>query len=57
MGEYAEMTLDGEFCESCGVYMGDSHGYPQRCDGCHHEITTAEVEKEYGRGMRNETSD
>ena len=47
MGEYAEMTLDGTLCESCGVYMGEGYGYPQRCDDCHHEITKTEVEKEF----------
>lgn len=47
MGDYAEMTLDGVFCESCGEYMGEDLGYPQRCADCHHEITTAEVEKDF----------
>ena len=41
------MMLDGVFCEGCGEYMGDNFGYPQRCAECHHEITTAEVEKEF----------
>lgn len=27
MGEYAEMMLEGEFCEGCGVYLGDACGY------------------------------
>lgn len=47
MGEYAEMTLNGDFCEGCGEYMGYGNGYPQRCKECHHEITVAEVEKEF----------
>lgn len=53
MGEYAEMTLSGEFCEACGEFMGDGNGYTQRCADCHHEITTAEVEKE--RSIQNGT--
>lgn len=57
MGEYAEMTLNGDFCEACGEFMGDGNGngngYPQRCADCHHEITTAEVENEFERGMRD----
>ncbi|XKI14204.1 YhfH family protein [Sporosarcina sp. ANT_H38] len=56
MGEYAEMTLEGEFCEGCGEYIGDGNGYPQRCAGCHSEITTAELEKEIGRGKHFGTS-
>lgn len=47
MGEYAEMTLEGVFCEACGEFMGEGIGFTQRCAGCHHEITTAEVEKEF----------
>lgn len=57
MGEYAEMSLDGEFCEGCGEYIGDGNGYPQRCAGCHHEITKAELEKEFGRRLHRGTSD
>lgn len=53
MGEYAEMMLDGECCEACGVYLGGGNGHPQRCPDCHHEITTAEVEKELGRGAQD----
>ena len=49
MGEYAEITLHGVFCEGCGCYIGDGFGYSQRCDGCHDEITKAELEKEIGQ--------
>ena len=47
MGEISDMHLDGTLCESCGVYMGEGYGYSQCCADCHHEITMAEVEKEF----------
>jgi len=37
MGEMAEMVLDGTMCEGCGEFMGDSCGYPRRCDACGEE--------------------
>ena len=41
MGEIAEMMLDGTLCEGCGIYMGDSYGYPRRCDDCAIDETPA----------------
>lgn len=35
MGEIAEMMLDGDLCEGCGVYMGSAgQGFPRRCRDC-----------------------
>lgn len=34
MGEIAEMMLDGELCEQCGVYMGGASGFVRICGGC-----------------------
>jgi hypothetical protein len=35
MGEIAEMMLDGDLCEGCGVYMGfPGEGFPRRCASC-----------------------
>jgi len=35
MGEIAEMMLDGDLCEGCGVYMGSSgQGFTRRCHSC-----------------------
>ena len=34
MGEYADMILEGESCQDCGVYLGDAVGYPRTCKGC-----------------------
>lgn len=35
MGEIAEMMLDGDLCEGCGVYMGGpGRGVPRRCADC-----------------------
>jgi hypothetical protein len=28
------MMLDGTLCEGCGVFMGDPHGFPRRCQDC-----------------------
>lgn len=34
MGEIADMMLDGTLCEGCGVYVGQSRGYPRKCRDC-----------------------
>jgi hypothetical protein len=35
MGEIAEMMLDGDLCEGCGVYMGSpGQGFVRRCRDC-----------------------
>lgn len=34
MGEYADMILDGEMCEGCGIFLDGASGFPQRCRGC-----------------------
>lgn len=34
MGEIAEMMLDGDMCQYCGVWVGGGDGYPQSCAGC-----------------------
>ncbi len=36
MGEIAEMILEGDLCEICGVYLDDEggDGFPRRCEGC-----------------------
>ena len=35
MGEIAEMMLDGEMCEGCGVYLGgEALGIPRKCQSC-----------------------
>lgn len=49
MDEYAEMMLEGEFCEGCGVYLGDACGYPQGCVECEEQIAIDELEKEIGQ--------
>lgn len=38
MGEIAEMMLDGDLCEQCGVYMGSpGQGFPRKCKDCRRE--------------------
>ena len=34
MGEYADMIIDGETCQECGVYLGEAVGYPRSCRSC-----------------------
>ena len=34
MGDWADLMLDGVVCEACGVYLGDSVGYPRSCPSC-----------------------
>lgn len=34
MGEISEDVIDGIMCESCGAYLGEGTGSPQRCDTC-----------------------
>ena len=34
MGEFADAILDGEFCESCGEWLGSGWGAPRLCEGC-----------------------
>lgn len=37
MGEYAEMMLDGTYCQSCGEFLNggeDGEGFPMFCAGC-----------------------
>ena len=46
MGEYAEMILDGECCQICGEYLGESSGHPMTCDDCHTEEMMMEIELE-----------
>lgn len=37
MGEIAEATLEGVFCEDCGEYLGEGCGYPRRCPECQND--------------------
>lgn len=34
MGEMAEYRLNGDDCECCGEYIGDSEGFPRKCEEC-----------------------
>lgn len=35
MGEIAEMMLNGDLCEGCGIYLpGDGEGFPRYCHDC-----------------------
>ena len=34
MGEIADATINGDFCDQCGEWLGVGDGYPRRCDDC-----------------------
>lgn len=45
MGEFAEMTLGGSFCEGCGSFINaESIGQPQKCEVCFEEELIDAVE-------------
>lgn len=45
MGEYAEMALDGIFCETCGEFLdADPAGFPQQCESCHKDELKEAIE-------------
>ena len=38
MGDMADATINGLFCEQCGELIdGDEPGCPRNCDGCSDE--------------------
>ena len=37
MGEIADAIIDGDYCESCGEYLGIGPGYPRLCSDCEGE--------------------
>lgn len=34
MGEIADATINGDFCEGCGEWLGEGDGFPRLCAGC-----------------------
>jgi hypothetical protein len=35
MGDIADLMVNGDICEGCGVELeGEGGGYPRRCVGC-----------------------
>ncbi len=37
MGEISDMIIEGELCNVCGGYIGDSCGFPRSCSDCKKE--------------------
>lgn len=37
MGEFADLILQGVYCESCGCYTGIEPGHPTQCEDCQEE--------------------
>lgn len=59
MGEIAEAMLEGELCETCGVYMGDGVGYPRQCSSCKRESKPKKYKNKnqsYGNNRDNKNS-
>jgi len=34
MGQVAEETIEGVWCQECGQYIGPEVGYPRSCTDC-----------------------
>lgn len=34
MGDIADMVIEGDLCEQCGMYLDDDEDYPHLCPGC-----------------------
>lgn len=43
MGDIADMMLDGQMCQWCGVIIDDDKGYPVVCRGCQKEHNVNEL--------------
>jgi hypothetical protein len=37
MGDIADMMLEGQMCQGCGVILGDGDGFPDFCQSCKDE--------------------
>jgi len=37
MGDYADMVLDGIYCQLCGSVVGEGEGFPVICFSCQKE--------------------
>jgi hypothetical protein len=42
MGEQAEMVLNGDICELCGIYFKEGHSYPVVCEECWDDLSLME---------------
>lgn len=50
MGEIADMMLDGDICEGCGVpNLGESYGVPWRCASCRRDERAARHQETLAR--------
>lgn len=45
MGEIADMMIDGDLCEGCGVWIGEGQGYSRTCHACQSEGVTVNKKK------------
>lgn len=48
MGEFANMMIDGESCQHCGVIFEDGNipGYPRTCADCNGEVDYAVMKEQ-----------
>lgn len=53
MGEIADLMINGDICEGCGVELGgEGDGYPRRCSGCAREYKSEPVVEQPKKGGR-----
>ena len=58
MGEIADATIHGDFCEWCGEFLGIGYGYPRKCKECQEEYDAEDGRKcriQEGDGRSNKT--
>lgn len=54
MGDIAEMIVDGDLCQECGVFIEDepSPGHPRSCADCERDAQRADARKRRPRRGR-----
>lgn len=55
MGDIADLMLDGQICQFCGMYLcGGADGIPRTCKSCQSDVyQSAKVEKKQKNILRN----
>ena len=37
MSDFTDDMLNGDYCQTCGEYLGEGDGYPVTCEECQNE--------------------
>lgn len=53
MGEIADATINGDFCQSCGEFLGEGDGFPRNCEACGGVTDFAEMKEASKRYRQN----